>query len=230
MANCSGHGQSEFAVIRRLMGLAGLALWCHAAAAVAETPESPAGRLYYACATCHGADGEANEARLTPAIARLPGWYTAAQLKAYRSGWRGAEGHDFVARKMTLFAEALASEDALKAVAEYAASLGGATSSAGKGQQHRVTPAPRDAATERHFSGCASCHGSAGEGIRLLGAPPIAGQPAWYLKRQMEAFAGGSRGAHPDDAFGRQMRAAPTPSEPKETAALIHFIASLPSP
>ena len=230
MANCSGHGQSEFAVIRRLMGLAGLALWCHAAAAVAETPESPAGRLYYACATCHGADGEANEARLTPAIARLPGWYTAAQLKAYRSGWRGAEGDDFVARKMTLFAEALASEDALKAVAEYAASLGGATSSAGRNQQRQATPAPSDAATERHFSGCASCHGSAGEGIRLLGAPPIAGQPAWYLKRQMEAFAGGSRGAHPDDAFGRQMRAAPTPSEPKETAALIHFIASLPSP
>ena len=212
------------------MGLAGLALWCHAAAAGAKSTESPGGRLYYACATCHGADGEASEARLTPALARLPAWYSAAQLKAYRSGWRGAIGDDFIARKMTLFAEALASEDALKAVAEYAASLGGATSSAGRNQQRQATPAPSDAATERHFSGCASCHGSAGEGIRLLGAPPIAGQPAWYLKRQMEAFAGGSRGAHPDDAFGRQMRAAPTPSEPKETAALIHFIASLPSP
>ena len=230
MANCSGHGQSEFAVIRRLMGLAGLVLWCHAAAAAAETPESPGGRLYYACATCHGADGEASEARLTPALARLPAWFTAAQLKAYRSGWRGAQGDDFIARKMTLFAEALASEDALKAVAEYSASLGGSTSGAGKDQQDRVTPAPSDAATERHFSGCASCHGSAGEGIRLLGAPPIAGQPAWYLKRQMEAFAGGSRGAHPDDSFGRQMRAAPTPSDPDELSRLIRYIASLPRP
>ena len=228
MANCSGHGQSEFAVIRRLMGLAGLALWCHAAAAVAETPESPGSRLYYACATCHGADGEASEARLTPALARLPAWYTVTQLKAYRSGWRGAEGDDFIARKMTLFAEALASEDALKAVADYAASLGGATSGSGKGEQHRVTSVPSDAATERHFSGCSSCHGSAGEGIRLLGAPPIAGQPAWYLKRQMEAFADGSRGAHPDDAFGRQMHAAPTPSDLDELSALIRYIASLP--
>ena len=230
MANCSGHGQSEFAVISRLLGLAGLALWCHAGAAAAATPESPGGRLYYACATCHGAGGEANEARLTPALARLPAWYTAAQLKAYHAGWRGAAGADFIARKMTLFAEALASEDALKAVADYAASLGGSTSGAGKNQQERVTPAPTDSATARHIEGCASCHGSAGEGIRLLGAPPIAGQPAWYLKRQMEAFASGSRGAHPDDAFGRQMRAAPTPSDPGERAALIRFIAGLPRP
>ena len=230
MANCSGHGQSEFAVIRRLMGLAGLALWCHAAAADAETPESPGGRLYFACATCHGENGEADEARQTPALAVLPAWYTAAQLRAYRAGWRGAVNEDFIARKMTLFAEALASEQALEAVAEYAAGLRGLSSSPGTADQQDSIPAPPDTVTARHFEGCASCHGLKGEGIEPLGAPPIAGQPAWYLKRQMEAFSGGSRGANRDDAFGRQMRAATSPSDTDARIALIRYIASLPSP
>ena len=212
------------------MGLAGLALWCHAAAADAETPESPGGRLYFACATCHGENGEADEARQTPALAVLPAWYTAAQLRAYRAGWRGAVNEDFVARKMTLFAEALASEGALEAVAEYAAGLRGLSSSPGTADQQDSIPAPPDTVTARHFEGCASCHGLKGEGIEPLGAPPIAGQPAWYLKRQMEAFSSGDRGSHPDDAFGRQMRAAPVPANPGQLAALIAYLSRLPRP
>ncbi len=69
-----------------------------------------------------------------------------------------------------------------------------------------------------------------GEGIEPLGAPPIAGQPAWYLKRQMEAFSSGDRGSHPDDAFGRQMRAAPVPANPGQLAALIAYLSRLPRP
>ena len=230
MENCSGHGQSEFAVIRRLMGLAGLALWCHAAAADAETQESAGAGIYYACATCHGENGQADEARQTPALAVLPAWYTAAQLRAYRAGWRGGGNEDFIARKMTLFAETLASEQALEEVAEYAAGLGRSSSSPGTADQQDSIPAPPDAVTARHFEGCASCHGLKGEGIEPLGAPPIAGQPAWYLKRQMEAFAGGSRGANRNDAFGRQMRAAPVPANSSQLAALIAYLSRLPRP
>ncbi len=125
MANRAGHGQPEFAVIRGRLRLAGLALCFFAAPTGAAAPESAGARIYYACVTCHGQNGEADEARQTPALAVLPAWYTAAQLRAYRAGWRGAVNEDFIARKMTLFAEALASEQALEAVAEYAASLGG---------------------------------------------------------------------------------------------------------
>ncbi len=230
MANRVGHGQPEFAVIRGRLRLAGLALCFFAAPAGAEAPESAGARIYYACVTCHGQNGQADEARQTPALAVLPAWYTAAQLRAYRAGWRGAVNEDFIARKMTLFAETLASEQALEAVAEYAAGLRGLSSSPGKADQQDSIPSPPDTVTARHFEGCASCHGLKGEGIEPLGAPPIAGQPAWYLKRQMEAFSGGSRGANRDDAFGRQMRAAPSPSDPDERIALIRYIASLPSP
>ena len=212
------------------MGFAGLALWMCASIAAAETPESQGARIYYACATCHGEHGEADEARQTPALSVLSAWYIAAQLRAYRAGWRGTEGGDFTARKMTLFAEVLAFDQDLDAVSEYAASLG---ASPVEGRQEKLpgTPAASpDAATTRHFEGCASCHGPAGEGIETLGAPPIAGQPAWYLERQMAAFSSGDRGAHPDDAFGRQMRAAPVSTSPGELAALIAYLSRLPRP
>ena len=75
---------------------------------------------------------------MTPAIAVLPAWYTAAQLRAYRNGWRGTESDDFTSRKMTLFAEALASDDALQAVAEYAAGLGDAARGSGRRVSHNL--------------------------------------------------------------------------------------------
>lgn len=40
---------------------------------------------------------------------------------------------------------------------------------------------------------CASCHGAQGEGNASSGFPRIAGQPAAYLKRQLDAFASGQR-------------------------------------
>jgi cytochrome c553 len=40
---------------------------------------------------------------------------------------------------------------------------------------------------------CAACHGAQGEGNPAGGFPRIAGQPAYYLSKQMSSFAGGSR-------------------------------------
>lgn len=214
----------------RTRALAAIALFAVAAVAEGQAEESPGGAIYYACATCHGERGEADEARMTPAIAVLPAWYSAAQLRAYRNGWRGAQADDFTSRKMTLFAEALASDDALQAVAEYAAGLGGSARDSELPGAVQSPLGPADAVTAAHFEGCASCHGANGEGIEELGGPPIAGQPAWYLDRQMDAFSRGTRGSHPDDRFGGQMRVAPTPSDPGELAALIRYIASLPRP
>ncbi len=55
------------------------------------------------------------------------------------------------------------------------------------------------------FIVCAACHGQQGEGMAALNAPKIAGQSAWYLKRQLQNYKSGARGAHADDVFGRQM-------------------------
>jgi cytochrome c oxidase subunit 2 len=53
---------------------------------------------------------------------------------------------------------------------------------------------------------CAACHGENAEGIAALNAPANAGQDSWYMIRQLKNFKAGIRGAHPDDAFGAQMR------------------------
>lgn len=52
---------------------------------------------------------------------------------------------------------------------------------------------------------CATCHGQQGEGNPALNAPKIAGQSAWYLKRQIMNFKDGRRGTDPKDVFGQQM-------------------------
>ncbi len=52
---------------------------------------------------------------------------------------------------------------------------------------------------------CASCHGLEGEGNQELNAPKLSGQKDWYVKRQLNYFKHGIRGANPDDTFGQQM-------------------------
>ena len=52
---------------------------------------------------------------------------------------------------------------------------------------------------------CAACHGAKGEGNPGLNAPKIAGQSAWYLKRQIMNYKNGLRGTHEGDTYGQQM-------------------------
>jgi cytochrome c553 len=57
------------------------------------------------------------------------------------------------------------------------------------------------------YAACASCHGTVGQGNQSVGAPRIAGMPAWYVSSQLKRFQGGLRGKHPDDMEGLRMRA-----------------------
>ena len=63
------------------------------------------------------------------------------------------------------------------------------------------------AAPPSAYASCISCHGAEGEGIKndTFAAPRLAGQSAWYLKKQLLKFKDGKRGAHPDDKMGAQM-------------------------
>lgn len=54
---------------------------------------------------------------------------------------------------------------------------------------------------------CAHCHGANGQGNEELHSPSITGLPAWYIEEQVRKFRDGSRGFHPEDLPGRQMRA-----------------------
>ena len=52
---------------------------------------------------------------------------------------------------------------------------------------------------------CQACHGPSAGGNELMNAPRLAGQYDWYIVRQIENFRAGIRGAHAEDAFGKQM-------------------------
>jgi cytochrome c oxidase subunit 2 len=56
------------------------------------------------------------------------------------------------------------------------------------------------------YAVCAACHGAQGEGNVALNAPRLAGQDGWYLRRQLDAYRQGWRGAAPGDIYGMQMR------------------------
>jgi len=63
------------------------------------------------------------------------------------------------------------------------------------------------AAGESLYRVCGVCHGNAGQGNQAMNGPKLAGQEAWYLKKQMQLFISGARGTAPGDLQGGQMAA-----------------------
>lgn len=58
---------------------------------------------------------------------------------------------------------------------------------------------------QQAYAVCTACHGPQGQGNRDMNGPKLAGQEPWYLRRQLEYYKSGVRGAHPDDTYGQQM-------------------------
>jgi cytochrome c oxidase subunit 2 len=65
--------------------------------------------------------------------------------------------------------------------------------------------APDPVAGKALFATCIACHGESGGGNPQLNAPKLAGQEAWYVRRQLENFKQGLRGAPENDVYGKQM-------------------------
>ena len=79
------------------------------------------------------------------------------------------------------------------------------------------------------YKACVPCHGAAGEGTPAIGAPAIAGLPAWYVSAQLQAFQSGLRGKHADDIEGLRMRAMSKQMLTEaEVLAVASHVASLP--
>jgi cytochrome c553 len=68
-------------------------------------------------------------------------------------------------------------------------------------------PAPAAAPVGAYAQVCIACHGPNGEGKEELHSPSIAGLPTWYVEEQVKKFRAGTRGFHPEDLPGQQMRA-----------------------
>ncbi|MEH6551495.1 MAG: c-type cytochrome [Pseudomonadales bacterium] len=61
------------------------------------------------------------------------------------------------------------------------------------------------AAGKAMYMACSACHGQQAEGNVAMNAPKLSGQPDWYIRRQIENYQAGIRGAHKDDIYGQQM-------------------------
>lgn len=157
-----------------------------------------AGKASYAtCAACHGQQGEGNVAMNAPSLAVLPSWYITRQIDHFKQGIRGAHEADEFGRQMAPMANMLADDIAIRNVTAYIATM-----EAGAPTETLSGDPQRGAA---FYTSCGACHGAQAQGNYALQAPRLAGQDDWYLKRQLENFRLGVRGAHNGDTYGHQM-------------------------
>jgi len=89
-------------------------------------------------------------------------------------------------------------------------------------------PAGDTVAGQAAFAVCTACHGANAEGNQALNAPKLAGQPAWYLARQMHNFKLGVRGGAPGDEIASQMATIAMPLDAAMIDNVVAYIGTLP--
>jgi cytochrome c553 len=161
------------------------------------------------CTMCHGARGlsEANSPNLA-------GQYAAAIYKQLRDFQTGAR----VNAIMTPMAANLSDED-MRDLAAYYAYLPRA-----QAYQPGSEPTPKIVASGaplRNIPPCASCHGGMDNKV---GSPWLAGEPAVYIRAQLQAFASGNR--HND--ISEQMRNIARQMTPEEIEAAARYYSNQP--
>ncbi|KKO47322.1 cytochrome C oxidase [Arsukibacterium ikkense] len=151
---------------------------------------------YQVCASCHGAQGEGNQALHAPALAGQSGWYLKRQLRAYQQGLRGNAEGDVFGAQMIAMAQLVRDEQAINHLLAYIGSFNPNLVQAEPGNLHNG---------QRLYRNCSYCHGRNGEGIFAMNAPMLHSLEPWYLTRQLDYFKRQIRGNHPQDFYGAQM-------------------------
>jgi len=158
----------------------------------------PADEFVY-CTVCHGIQLMGNRALEAPRLSGMEPWYVEQQLLNFKERVRGVHVDDPFGFDMLPMAAALSEEQ----IHESAAFVGTTRSPApdvtitGDVEKGRI-----------YYSTCAACHGVDGSGNEALGTPGLLVPDDWYQVQQMKNFKSGSRGSHPGDTYGMQMRAA----------------------
>ncbi|NRO99095.1 c-type cytochrome [Paraburkholderia sp. NMBU_R16] len=159
------------------------------------------------CTMCHGPQGlsQANSPNLAGQYATV----VYKQLRDYQSG----------ARTNAVMAPMVAtlSDQDMRDLAAYYANLPRLT-----GNHPALQPVPDIVAVGapmRNIAPCASCHGAVD---RTIGAPWLEGEPAIYMRAQLQAFASGDR--HNDTS--EQMRNVARQMTPGEIEAAAQYYAS----
>lgn len=180
--------------------------------------------LYESCLPCHGADGAGNQRVLAPAVAGLPQWYIEAQLMKFRAVKRGYHFDDLAGLRMRPMAMSMPTEDDVKAVSAYIASLPRPAS-------HATLQGGNVEKGKALFNTCIACHGADGMGNQALNAPALAGADDWYMLEQLLKFKSKVRGDPALDPVGATMQAM-TATLPDEQSMkdVIAYIKTLPVP
>jgi len=172
---------------------------------------------YTGCVSCHGIDGQGNEAMNAPKLAGLSRWYLHRQLSYFKQKIRGQNSDDLYGQQMASMSALLADDNAIADVSAYLSSLtltkkvptkkSLIENSIIKKTSIKNMPVTIGDAIkgESFYKNCAYCHGEYAQGNFAMNAPKLAGQHAWYLRRQIGAYQRGIRGAHPADLYGKQM-------------------------
>jgi cytochrome c553 len=178
-------------------------------------------KLVDACASCHGAKGEGNEARSAPALAGLDAAYLERQLAHFADGKRGTHTADKFGSQMAVIAKSLKDED-IAMIARHYAKLPSTAS--------HVTINSDAAKGKAAYQSCIACHGENGRGNSEMSAPALIGQPDWYIAQSLLTYKAGGKGYHTDDAAGQQMQqAAQIVSTEKEARDIARYINSMSS-
>lgn len=148
------------------------------------------------CVACHGADGLGMAAAGFPRLARLPAAYLRKQLEDFKRASRSHPVMEPVAKALT--------DAEIDAVSQALAAMPAPAPTSAQRSEMPSNSAQKLAlqgAWERQIPACVSCHGPAGSGVGDA-FPPLAGQPAAYLKAQLLAWQGGTRHNDPNDLMG----------------------------
>lgn len=142
------------------------------------------GGARYACVTCHGTRGEGNGYD-APRLAGLPVGYLQKQMQDYSDNLRPH-------RVMRDVAGFLDNPERVK-VSEYYAAMPPAALPPATFQPSPASAEGlyRNGDPRRGLASCVGCHGADGAGA--AGGPPMNGQPAFYLARQLRDWQKGKR-------------------------------------
>lgn len=170
-----------------LVGLCGMGASLAAHAVDPATLASQGANGVAPCASCHGANGAGLGS--FPRLAGMDAGYLARQLDNFADGTRGNP-------VMQPVAKALAPQDRAAIAAYYAAlpipaSLTAAPTAPADDRTLGARLA-REGAWHKGVPACTQCHAPGGIGVGSA-FPQIAGQPAAYLRAQLEAWKAGTR-------------------------------------
>jgi cytochrome c553 len=180
-------------------------------------------RLAAPCGRCHGTDGRGRELPAFPKLAGQKRGYLSNALRAYAQGTR----HSGV---MQPIAAALTAEERERLAAHYSelpadGAAARVTAGAQSARIARGEAIAREGLPGQGIPSCIDCHGP-GPQRRNAAYPLLAGQPARYLRTQLNLFATKRRGGSPFAHLMERVTNRLTPEQMHDAASYYESIAA----